>query len=65
MLSVARNSWLDAAARADFVPFQPFGDRIESVWTGGFGGAPGYTGHLEVHALVDGSEVSVDTIGAR
>jgi len=65
VLGDARNGWQDWAARADFVPFAPVGDRIEAIWTGGFGGAPGYTGHLEINALVDGSEVSVDTISAQ
>jgi len=60
----ARRTWQDWAERADFIPFQPVGNRIEAIWTGGFGGAPGYTGHLELHALIEGSEVSVDTIGA-
>lgn len=65
VLGDGRNNWQDWAARADFVPFEPIGNRIEAVWTGGFGGAPGYTGHLEVHALVGGRAVSVDTIGAQ
>jgi hypothetical protein len=61
----ARDSWQDWAARADFIPFEPVGDQVEAIWTGGFGGAPGYTGHLQIQALVEGFEVSVDTVSAR
>lgn len=65
VLDDPHNSWQDWAARADFVPFEPIGDQIEAIWAGGFGGAPGHTGHLEIQALVEGSEVSVDTISER
>lgn len=58
----SRPSWLDAAAGAGFAPYQVSGSD-DRAWAGGFGGGPGFvTTHLEVNSLVDGIEVSVDTI---
>lgn len=58
----SRPRWHDAAAGADFAPYQ-VSDSGDSAWAGGFGGGPDFvTTHLEVNSLVDGIEVSVDTI---
>lgn len=53
---VPRLLWHDAAAVASFAPYEPIGS--SERWAGGFGSAGD---HLEVVALVDGVEVSVDT----
>jgi hypothetical protein len=58
----SRPRWHDAAAGANFAPYQ-VSDSDDFAWAGGFGGGPGFvTTHLEVNSLVDGIEVSVDTV---
>jgi hypothetical protein len=58
----SRPRWHDAAASATLTPYQVT-DSDDPAWAGGFGGGPGFvTTHLEVNSLVDGIEVSVDTI---
>lgn len=55
------SSWASAAGQASFVWFTPIQPQPLHTWAGGFGWDPAGPSALEVCAMCDGVEVSVET----
>ena len=60
-ISRDERSWAAAASHASFAWFTPVQPRPLHVWAGGFGWDPSGPNTLEVVAVCDGVEVSVET----
>ncbi len=56
-----KSSWASADAQASFAWFTPIQPQPMQTWAGGFGWDPAGSSALEVLAVCDGVEVSVET----